>query len=336
VGELMAELLVYEHFIFHRYFLRSQHHEVLFPNQFTTKYPEGGDPILLDVLSDTEVPIYNLVHVTHNDEYRNIRKNPAMYELKACQKFGKDFYHDKGMPRCGSYKSIKDGAKFKRIGPDETVFPGFYSWWGIHPKRECTSKIAAEIEDMKDEGGIAYVPNYLKEEPESFYGNRGFFCSFKNVLGSYAQSRHTETANVVLRKGGTLRYTQEICYVIIVSISEDEHILREFDPLLPKSGPFRTNGLINRNGQIQNPEAIPTFSPEHVVTWFVDKSEGSESETYSYETTAFAFYFPTEGCSMSMRRREICSEVPFSHSEAFCSKKQWPPQGRQKRCPNTF
>ena len=321
---------------FHRYFRCSEFHEVLFPNQFTTIYPEGDDPIPLDMLGDTEIPIYNLIHVTHNDDYRGIRKNPARYEFKPRQKFGKDFYHDKGMPRCGSYKSIKEGAKFKRIGSEETVFPGFYSWWGIHPRRECTSKIAVEIDDMKDEGRIAYVPNYLKEEPESFYGNRGFVCSFKNVIGSYAQSRRTETGKVVLRKGGTLRYTQEICYVIIVSIGEDEHILREFDPLLPKSGPFRTNGLINRNGQIRNPAAIPTFSPEYVVTWFVDKSEeGSESETYSYETTAFAFYFPTEGCSMGMRQR-ICSEARFSHNEDLCSKRQWSPRGRQKICPNTF
>ena len=320
---------------FHRYFLHSEHHEVLFPNQFTTIYPKGGDPIPLDVLRDTEVPIYNLVHVTHNDDYRGIRKNPAMYEFKARKKFGKDFYHDKGMPRWGSYKSIKDGAKFKRIVPEETVFPGFYSWWGIHPRRECTSKIAVEIDRMKEVRKTAYVANYLKKEPESIYGNHGFVCSFKNVIGSYAQSRDTETANVVLRKGGTLRYTKEICYVIIVSIGEDEHVLTEFDPLLPNSGPFRTKGLINRNGQILDPAAIPTFSPKRVVTWFVDNSEGLGPETYSYETTAFAFYFPSGDFEMTMRRDE-CTSEDVIHNKKKCVKKQPKGDGWKKQwlCPN--
>lgn len=286
----------------------------------------------LDVLSDTEVPILNLVHVTHNADYRGIRKNPAMYEFKARQKLGKRFFYDgNDEPRGGSY--IKNGAKFVRIECDERMFPGFYSWWGIHPTDDVIDGIAAEIEEMKDDDLIAYVANYLKEDPESYYGNRGFVCSFQDVLDSYAKSRHTETTSVFLRKGGTLRYTQEICYVIIVSTAEDRDALKKFDPLVFEK--FQTNGLIKCNGQIKNPRATPTFCPEHTVTWFVDRSEFSEAETYSYETTVFAFYYPNQGSCMRIQP-QCCSTAHFSHDKEFCIKRQQPPRGGRRICPNEF
>ena len=323
---------------FHRYFLRSEYHEVLFPNSFKTILPEGDTPSKLDMLGDVKIPIFDLVHVTHNADHRSICKNPVMYEFMAGQKFGKAPYFEDGdyrKPRCGSYKSINNEAQFERIGIDETVFPGFYSWWGIHSKSECTRKIAAEIEDMKEDGLIAYVPNYLKEEPESYYGNRGFVCSFQNVLASYARSRQTEVANLFLRKGGTLRYTQEICYVIIVSTGDDRRALREFNPL-PTSRLFPTNGLINRNGQIKDPTAIPTFCPKHIFNWFADTSEGYDpNPSKSYETTAFAFYFPNERGSMKVRKRN-CSKACFFHDDKFCSKKQRPREGGPSVCPNSL
>ena len=298
---------VYDYF--YSYFKDAEYPEVFYPNVFTYKHPWGDNPVAWpeDAFKDMKVPIFELSHVTHNVEAHAIRRERYRYVFNVNQKLGKDYGE--------SFQPWRD--KFVQILPHEAVFPGFYSWWGIHPSQSFRDRIAGEVEVLDDDGGLkVYVPNYLKAEPESFYGNNAFISKFQDLLMVYGHSRGSD--NLYIRKGGTLQYFREICYVLIICTGGDRKELEEFDPLTPKSPPFLANGLINERGKITDPTAIATFLPEYVVTWSVDKEEG-EPGRYNYETVAFAFYFPNRDGSMQVVN---CKKVSVSHRKDFCVKKQ--------------
>lgn len=274
------------------------------------------------------MPIINLVHVTHNAEAHEICMNAEEYKFEARKKLGKVLGAYDGRPCGESFRANQDKSKFTQITDDEPVFPDFYSWWSIYPTVDavldgCTSvaqvKVAVDLLHKKRQE--MEVTDCLQPEPDSHYGNNAFVCKFQSILNAYAKSRGTRIDKVYMRNGGTLRYTCKICYVIIVCIDEDEERLKHFNPLTPltMSEQFQTNGLVTVNGQIGNPAAISIFSPNYVIK----KLQG----LYSYETAAFAFYFPTEDGSLSMSSRN-CSKKPVIHKK--CTKTQ-PPQWK---CPN--
>ena len=282
------------------------------------------------------MPIINLVHVTHNAKAQEICENAKEYKFKVRQKLGKVLGAYDGRPCGESFWANQDKTIFTQITDDEPVFPGFYSWWSIYPTETDESDSYTSVAKVKKAidddflSGISSVINYLQAEPpESRYGNNGFVANFQSLLNVYARSRGADIGNVYIRNGGTLRYSFEICYVIIVCTNEDNKALKDFDPLT-SSPEFKMNELIDSKGKIKNPAAIPTFCPKYVI-------ENMSFGKCSYETTAFAFYFPSVDRTMSMRPGAECNRVPIEHIEVKCVKKQpkrKQPKGTEWLCPN--
>ena len=317
---------------------------------------------LPEILKDVKVPIFRLAHVTHDSEASEIRCD---FEFKARKKYGKVLGAYDGRPCGESFRPSErrhHHGRYFQIKDHETVFPGYYSWWGIYPKYDDLTgdyikpaEIRKDLDSLDHEKGLkAFVPSYIKSPPESIYGNHAFVSDFQHLLNSYAISRDKlevkkvcirkgatsrgklEVKNVCIRKGGTLRYFKEICYVLIVCIGgDDDEALSDFMPLEIDSDQFHTNGLIDDSGKIVKDTAIPTFHPKRVMPWIKNKDK-PEPERYSYETTAIAFYFPDKCCNMKLSRNECTQEEVF-HNKKFCSKKQ-PPQesdkGKNWKCPN--
>ena len=292
--------------------------EVVFPGQFTQVHPWNKMPDKSELVPDSGVfmPVDTLTHVTHNAEAEGICKE---YKFRAKAKFGK-------AARVGeSYRLAKSGPtsddlSYDPIPPGFTIFPGCYSWWSISPKKENNFEIS-------NYPTYAYVPDYLKSTLESRYGNNAFSSKFSDLLTAYARSRNTKVGNICIRVGGTLRYKCEICYVLIICTdsSMDVDALSEFKPLPTESELFKTNGLINESGKVIDHSAILTFHPEYIYSWV-------NGDSYSYETTTFAFYFPEES-SMQLDSDKCSYNDEVVHK--FCIKTQPNLYGDWK-CPNNM
>ena len=280
------------------------------------------------------MPLSKLVHVTHNVEACKIRKEEG-FVFEPRQKFGKVLGAYDGRPCGESFKF--DGHSFVQICDDETVFPGQYSWWGINPTDEINhtpvSDIYRVIYTLNHNDIDLHVPEYLQADPESRYGSQAFVCSFQNLLFSYAESRNVEFDKVCVRKGGTLRYTKEICYVLLICTDSDME-LAQFQHLEIESPPFHSNGLINHNGTICNPHLFFSFYPKYTVSYCEELQNPEmnkaflQKRSYSYETVAVGFYFPMP----IMRVREV---TPKSvRHDKICIKKKVPPQGGKAQCPD--
>ena len=293
--------------------------------------------LCVEKLRTIKVPIHTLVHITHNAEARNICRE---FMFQAKKKFGKTQEFD-GRALGETFRFDGQGKKFVDIQPrdpvythipvKEPVFPGYYSWWGIdcsaisHSEQFTSPRmIATMLEDLKDEQAIAaYVPGYLNEVPESLYGNRAFSCNFHDLLRSYAESRRNEIGNICIRKGGTLRYKKEICYVLIICIDcdKDREELSEYG-VLQQQRQFQ-----GKFSNLLDYETTPTFNPEYIIRW----AKGYKD--YSYETAAFAFYFPSHRGVLAIERR-FCSEKEIKHDKVRCIKKKPSRWDREWKCPN--
>ena len=258
-------------------------------------------------LESISIPILKLVHTTHEGAAASIKKRSA-FQFKPFPKNGR---------QGGDHKTLKKTSRgYERVlGP---LFPGFYSWWSIYPDGDCEyiDEAIEELRVREEERLRVYVPDYLKVSPESIYGNRGFVCNVKDLLSSYVKSRSPDKSmrDVCIRIGGTLLYSLEICYVLIVCLADDS-ALSGFSWLDRKSKPFVTNDFIRREGKV-NPETHEslTFNPEHNVTWV-------NGDRYSYETAAFAFYFPDQHHCLKVKHR-FCSMEDFDHDVNWCVKKK--------------
>ena len=266
--------------------------EVLFPNEFIQIHPWGDNPRPLE--TQCHVMVKQLMHVTHNAKAENIASVDDIFTFQAEKKFAKKYVYD-GSPLGESYKSNPDHTSFTYIRPNETIFPGCYSWWSIFPAED-------------------------ERRPISPYGNQAFVCDFPHMLTAYAKSRKTDICNVCLRKGGTLRYKYEICYVLIICQCDDGDI-REFEPLELASNKFDSDGLIDKDGRILKATAVPTF---HLDS-FIDNMH--------HEEVAIAFYFPKTAIMNVESPPAYCQKIRHSRCIKTC-----PPPGEQGpfKCPNEW
>jgi hypothetical protein len=306
--------------------------EIFFPNEFSSARPQGGKwPewgqnladnrfIWQQQFTDVRVPILQMGHVTHDSQAREIITRNG-YEFKAYQKLGR-----KNSTSC--VRDPKTGY-CTIIIRDSPMFQGYYSWWSPyahdyvlppdHPEaNHClTPKQIAQIEATIDE--TLYFPGYLKQHPSSFCGDWVFHFSFKDLLTAYAASRQSTIENVCLKMGGTLRYQYEMCYFVIVCTIEDA--LERFDEPLQQTGIFETNGLIDDDGRVINPDATINFHPKHILSRIA-------ADKYSYATAAFGFYYPDENGKLTMKST---SHETIVHDPCFCIKKV--KQGDNWTCP---
>ena len=277
-------------------------------------------------LDEISIPIVKVVHNTHDREAARIeKKSPFEFTAKNDREAARiekkspfEFTANKKIARSGTGKTIKvtSGNETQIHGE---LFPGFYSWWSLYPEDTILAEIENEIDDLKTDELTVYVPNYLGVQKTSIYGKNAFVCDFRHLLICYAKSRSLEKGlrDVCIRVGGTLAYHYEICYVLIVSLVDDKDTLSGFTPPLTKRDTadlFQLNDFIKSKGSI-NSEAVKclTFTPKHNITW-------ANGEQYSYETTAFAFYFPDQQHCLQVERKS-CSKEIYEHDKRRCIKK---------------
>ena len=255
----------------------------------------------------SSIRITKVVHITHDREAARIEKKPKKSPF--------EFTANKKIARSGTGKTIKVTSGETKIHDGE-LFPGFYSWWSLYPEDTILAEIEDEIDDLKTDKLTVFAPNYLQKT--SIYGKNAFVCDFRHLLICYAKSRSLEKGlrDVYIRVGGTLAYRYEICYVLIVCLADDKDTLSGFTPLTKRDTAdlFQLNGFIKSKGSI-NSEADKclTFTPKHNITW-------ANGEQYSYETTAFAFYFPDQQHCLQVERKS-CSKEIYEHDKRRCIKK---------------
>ena len=262
--------------------------EVLFPEGFTNRQPWDRNPNFAEDPLAATIPIFRLSHVTHDAEAQAICT--AGFTFIPRPKYGKS-------GRAGeTYKFTGDDDNYEEIRDSDRVFPGYLSWWGIDVKRwyieyEEGAKLRDSILEERDNG--RYVPTYLAYPPESQYGNRAFSTSLSQILQDYSTARQGQTP--CLKVGGTLRYRNEICYVIVVCTEEDNLEMPAVNADYPQ---FQPNGLVDQNGVVIDYQKTPNFNATSIIKSAKDGKDRYGKNKYKYfswEQLAFAFYFPTQG-----------------------------------------
>ena len=279
----------------------------------------------------TQIPIRRLCHVTHNKEADGIRSTvptQRCYTFKPAQKLGKQ-YGDDRFPLGETYQYKPKQQRFSRIprSPDNPVFPGYYSWWGVSVTewyREGAPgvSLAEEIRRLQRQG--VEVAEFVSPEPKSRYGNNSFSIDFRKLLLSYKRSRTDvqERRHIFLRVGGTLRYKWEICYVVIVCLQHD-HEFNDW-PTLDKQDVLDHNGLVQQ-GKVVDYRQTPDFKAKHIITSLKDVNGWQTS--FSWEQVVFALYYPSEDMLLQCRAEDI-QEKLVEHS--FCIKK------KHGKCPDEY
>ena len=152
------------------------------------------------------------------------------------------------------------------------MLPGKYSWWGVsveqwYASRSRESKQFQELERSLKSDKI-FVVEYLQTNPPACpYGDRVFTVDLKDLLDCYVSSR-TDLSDDAQKKvkllfAGTLRYQNEICYVIIVAMVSDDAELGIFKSLHGAMDRFNHNGLIAANGELEDSSIIPKFAAKY-------------------------------------------------------------------------
>ena len=150
-----------------------------------------------------EFPITALVHNTHTKE-----------KVGICQKRdGKALF--KAYSKLSRPTAIKMQNGRDIIEKGEKLLPGKYVWFSMKPT------LPQDSEFNKKDYNVWYVNG------TTFYGPWSFTFDYSKLISSYKEhiQNHSDPgkrdATVVLRNGGTLMYQREICYVVIVTHSED-------------------------------------------------------------------------------------------------------------------
>lgn len=251
--------------------------------------------------------------------------------LNQRKKYGKAYTWD-GSPMGESFRDnfissgeeipLIDGSQqYKYVTDSESLLPdGYYSWWGIYTSEQLRKHHLQLDNDFR--------PPYLKYPPTSPYGNREFIGDLHTLLRCYQESRTTDAEpDIFLLVGGTLRYTYEICFVVIVCTGEDKEseALKGYRPLLltdSKEPVLVLNNLTDEHGKVTFSglgACIPIFYPRFLVS------------NKSWANLAFAFYFNNTEGALKCRKEPHIRESSIGHDR--CNKTQ-PTSCDKWCCPN--
>ena len=281
-------------------YLRNGHgtkrYEIFFRHVFTSTWPHKS----ADAPDDREfkIPVKQLSHITHDKEMREITstKEDGFYTMLPSRKVGKAYKWD-GTPMgesffldCTPLPSVEElrDLSFTYVSNEESLMPeGYYSWWGV------------KTEGYSGQSKCA-LPGYLENPPQSTYGTNEISGDLNKLLQNYRDSRAVEgepnKPDIYLLVGGTLRYSHEICCVVIVCTADDKEsaALKGYMPVTTEPDhepynpePYNPNPTLNLNdltddtGKVVNLSKKPTFCPKFLST----AADGS------WANLAFAFYF---------------------------------------------
>lgn len=329
---------------------------MLIPNQFTPRQPWGEDPqqqwneredhlglrYPYNLFSNhddctTHIPIYSVSHITHNKGAEGISSTQSQghYTFKPSIKRGKQDiresykYQDTiGISLGETYKQLQSGI-YQKIEPLEPVFPGYLSWWGINITPFYETKEGSKLQHKIGELYYArkmYVPGYLRDPSNSYYGNKSFSISFHDFLTHYKEARRDKQGSLIqIKVGGTLLYENEICYVAIIGLEGDS----DLDSMLPAGEHkhcrvFKHNGLLDPKGTVSNFDVTPIFRAAFIISRVDDLD-------FCWEQLVFALYFPHAEQRLTLSMNSVTVE---SVKHDFCIRKQPPPGGGKWECPN--
>ena len=285
----------------------------------------------------TRIPLGTVTHITHDRAAALIRSTVATehYTFKPAQKLGKQFGDDR-LPLGETYRHVENRI-FSKIPRSERdpVFCGRYSWWGVNVSEWYKEGGAGEsllerIRNVQLQG--FQVADVLSENPKSRYGNNAFSIKLSDLLSSYERSRiDMRGSHVCLRVGGTLRYKNEICYIVVVCLQHD-HALNDLASIADAQDTIDHNGLVDSKGKVVDYWQTPDFKAKYVVTSKRDGAGGYQN--FSWEQMVFALYYPNNGEDL-----KLCCEVEkmkesrVQHSSSFCLSTRTGPNGT-RLCPN--
>ena len=293
-----------------------------------------GEPLVVQPWKDAVrakaniLPITYLSHITHNEQAAAIKRNDGKFVFIPKAKVGKALGRYDGSPVGETFKATR--GTFTEIPFGSPVFPGRISWWGISSTNCHETEFQALVDESKRTMPRLVEANYLKDVPESRYGNNKFIVSLPNLMKIYKQSRtDCKDKEVCLKNAGTLRYKYEICYVIMVAMEGD---IDDIFPSIYGEPRFKHNGLIDNNGKLSG-SSIPDLKIKHPFTcsWF---DYMKLWEKYSWEILVFALYFPDDPQMVLECPREHCREKEIKHSSPCLSKQPTYPGSRHWVCPN--
>ena len=319
--------------VFYRSFAINDKSEIWSPGLFSDHHPlTGGPPVVQEwedaVANNANIlPITSLSHITHNEQAAAIKGNDdGNFVFKPKAKFGKRMYQREGSYVGGTFKKTYNPDtrqdEFTRILHNVPVFPGQISWWGIS-RTDChetgtIDDFQERLVESKGNNSNLVEAHYLV--PESRYGNQEFIVSLSDLMTIYKQSRTDCTdKKVCLQNAGTLRYKYEICYIIMVAMEHDS-VERDF-PSIYSEPIFQHKGLIDNNGKLSDSSITPDFKIKHPFT-YSRNSEIPYWDNYSWETLAFALYFPDDPQMVLECPTKYCREKEIKHCSPCLSKQQ--------------
>ena len=140
--------------------------EVFFPKVFTAEHPwPAGDPNFFQQ-GETTIPIFQLSHVTHEEEAKSIKASNGFAYLPKME-FGKTPEWDSSPPGKTYRKVGADRYDYIPYSWDDPIFPGNISWWGIDTRywyenetegKELSERVRA------NQGNNRIAPSYLAPE----------------------------------------------------------------------------------------------------------------------------------------------------------------------------
>ena len=152
----------------------------------------------------------------------------------------------------------------------------------------------------------------LSERSSSRYGNRGFIFSSQDLMNGYKLLEMMAKSRMCTLRKQALYDTNARSAVIIVVMTEDleNKNIREL-PSIFYEPCYDHNGCIEEDEKFIN-DRSPSFKLKHPI------------ESYSWESMAFAFYFPSSNDLLRLKK-ELGREVEVDHT--FCT------STRQRRHP---
>ncbi len=287
------------------------------------------------------VPIAYLSHCTHTEEAKKITTENG-YIFIPKEKVAK-LESVKYDPTSGG----SDPSPVSEL--NGAIFPGKLSWWGINPQqwyendpqKQYLKDKLKKLEKCQDHE-VIYVPVYLQARPNSHYGNFSFTCSIDTILRKYTSSRSecaSGSVDVYFRKAGTLRYRNEVCYVVFVCTGNDldEDGIKKMPPLNDAKSEafqvFKHNGFLDEEGKVVGTvgedidwQEVPRFVSRYPVRAVYH--DINKNSFYSWDNLSFAFYFPKDSADhFSFNKKDIIKDK-VRHLASYCHLEVCPNPGR--------
>ena len=291
------------------------------------EYDDWNTIPLLDVedvpLQEVDVKVKKLRHITHNQSAREIANEVDYFNFKPARKTGKADYNTEGLPIGETYIMLGETTEeqpptttteYQRVSSQEDLFPGYYSWWSV------------DLEDYPQECEYYYFSQFYTSS--SRYGNNKFSGNIVELLQCYQKAYNINPLpRIQFRCGGTLRYKQEICKVVIVCTDAYPLPEDEFPPMWESD-----LVKVEEAGKIKITKAV-SFLEVRIHSGVTGLKEHYVPPGYSWDTYAFGFYFPDDTYSLKCSA-SVIQRSTVRHGKHQCIKKEYNPRLHNFKCPN--